>query len=224
MENQEDLFEPSQDKARISAPLLLFMLSGMGLTVAFILFSFSDQLANTSNISPTTGAAMRDTVIVTMVPLVDPRVGSVNGAKQAKVGQLAPNFTLQSLDGTDISLSDYIGRPVLINFWATWCAPCRREMPELVKAYNEHENEGFVILAVDLAHQDDIDAVQAFVEEFEMTFPVLLDETGEVSDELYNLIGLPMSVFINREGRIVHIYVGLMLPDQIDEFVNEILE
>jgi len=223
MEYQEDSFEPSQDKARISVPLLLFALSGMGLTVAFILFSFSGQLAIARNIALTV-TTDRNTSIVTMVPLVDPRVGSVNGAKQAEVGQLAPNFTLQSLGGTDISLSDYIGRPVLINFWATWCAPCRREMPELVQAYNEHENEGFVILAVDLAHQDDIDAVEAFVEEFEMTFPVLLDETGEVSDELYNLIGLPMSVFINREGHIVRIYVGLMLPDQIDEFVNEILE
>jgi hypothetical protein len=81
-----------------------------------------------------------------------------------------------------------------------------------------------VVLAVDLTDQDSIDDVRAFVEEFDMTFPVLLDETGAVYNELYRLLGLPMSVFVDREGRIERIYIGLMTADQIDTFVSEILE
>lgn len=140
------------------------------------------------------------------------------------VGQPAPNFTLRTLTGDEVSLSDFRGQPVLINFWTTWCGPCRIEMPELVRIYNARRDEGLVILAVDLTYQDSIEDVEAFVEEFEMNFPVLLDETGTVSDELYHLLGLPMSVFVNREGIITRIHIGIMTAEQVDEFVNEIME
>jgi len=81
-----------------------------------------------------------------------------------------------------------------------------------------------VILAVDLTHQDSIEDVEAFVEEFSMNFPVLLDETGTVSDELYHLFGLPMSVFVDREGIVTRTHIGIMTADQVDEFVDEIME
>jgi hypothetical protein len=97
-------------------------------------------------------------------------------------------------------------------------------MPELVRVYQAHEDAGFVVLAVDLADQDSLDDVRVFVEEFDMTFPVLLDETGAVYNELYRLLGLPMSVFVDRDGVITRIHIGLMTTDQIDTFVSEILE
>ena len=138
-------------------------------------------------------------------------------------GNPAPDFTLKTLDGGQITLSEYRGRPVLINFWATWCPPCRIEMPELVRTYEEHKDTGFTILAINLTFQDALQEIAAFVEEFKMTFPVLLDETGEVTTQKYRLLGLPMSVFVDRDGAIRRIQIGVMTADQIREFTAEIL-
>ena len=143
--------------------------------------------------------------------------------ERADVGYLAPEFTLNTLAGEAVSLSDFRGNPVLINFWATWCGPCRIETPELLRVYDAHKAEGFVILSIDLAHQDSVDDVRAFVEEFNMDFPVLVDETGEVSTDLYRLLGLPVSVFVDRDGVIVRIHIGVMTGEQVDAFVGEIL-
>ena len=230
MEQQKDLSERKQNPGRFPWPLVFIALAGLGLSAVFILFSFSDQLSNTDDAVTSAGnltgpiTVSGDTSAFTTDPLPDPRTGSVTGDGRAAVGRPAPDFTLPTLEGDAVSLSDYRGRPVLMNFWATWCAPCRLEMPELVRAYNTHQAEGFVVLAVDLTDQDSIDDVRAFVEEFDMTFPVLLDETGAVYNELYRLLGLPMSVFVDREGRIERIYIGLMTADQIDTFVSEFLE
>jgi peroxiredoxin len=162
------------------------------------------------------------TTAFTTLPLTDPRAGDAQGQGYVQVGLPAPDFTLGTLDGGEVSLSDFRGQGVLINFWATWCGPCRIEMPEIVRAYEAHSDTGFTVLAVNLTDQDALEDVQAFVEEFGMTFPVLLDSNGEIS-RLYGLLGLPMSVFVDREGRIARIYIGLMSGEQIDEFVGEIL-
>lgn len=138
-------------------------------------------------------------------------------------GKLAPDFTLRNLAGAPVKLADLRGRPVLINFWASWCGPCRLEMPDLVRTYAAHKAEGFVILAVNPTVEDTLPDVKAFVKEFNMTFPVLLDETGEVTNQLYRLRGLPTSVFVNRAGRITRIHLGAMTNQQITEFVGEIL-
>lgn len=138
-------------------------------------------------------------------------------------GKLAPDFTLRNLAGEPVKLSDLHGRPVLINFWASWCGPCRLEMPDLVRAYEAHKAEGLVILAVNPTVEDTLSDVKAFVKEFNMTFPVLLDETGEVTNQVYRLRGLPTSVFVNRTGRITRIHLGAMTNQQITKFVGEIL-
>ena len=140
-----------------------------------------------------------------------------------EIGQPPPEFTLMSLDGNEVSLADYRGQPVLINFWASWCPPCRLEMPDLVKAYEAHQDKGFVVLAIDLTFQDSIADVETFVEEFGMTFPVLLDQDGVVTNEQYRLLGLPMSVFVNREGIVTRLHIGAMTGEQVDEFVAEIM-
>jgi peroxiredoxin len=139
-------------------------------------------------------------------------------------GAPAPDFTLKLLGGETVTLSQFRGQPVLINFWASWCPPCRLEMPDLVRAYEAHKAEGFVILGVNLTFQDSLPDIQAFVDEFGMTFPVLLDEDGKVTESLYRLRGLPLSVFINREGVIARVHIGALTASQIDEYVGEILK
>ncbi|MGH2536128.1 MAG: TlpA disulfide reductase family protein, partial [Candidatus Promineifilaceae bacterium] len=121
-------------------------------------------------------------------------------------------------------LTAYQGRPLLINFWASWCPPCRLEMPDLVRAYEAHKDEGFVILGINLTFQDSLPDVEVFVEEFQMTFPILLDMTGDVTTRQYQLLGLPMSVFVNRAGVVTRVHIGGMTGGQIGEFVGEILE
>jgi thiol-disulfide isomerase/thioredoxin len=146
-----------------------------------------------------------------------------SGLAEPVPGAPAPDFTLKTLDGSQLSLSQFRGQPVLINIWASWCPPCRLEMPELVRAYEAHQSEGFIILAIDLTFQDAIPDVEAFVDEFNMTFPVLLDETGEVTMGLYRLRGLPTSVFVGRDGRIKRVHIGAMTGEQIEAFVAEIM-
>lgn len=169
----------------------------------------------------TTQAGTPSGLFATLPPNSVPAYASGDAAPL--VGRLAPDFTLPTLDGGEITLSDLRGSPVLINFWASWCPPCRLEMPELVRIYEAHKDEDFVILGVDLTFQDAIADVEAFVEEFNMTFPVLLDKTGEVG-RAYRLLGIPMSVFVDRQGIIRRIHIGLMTGDQLEEFTAEILE
>jgi peroxiredoxin len=140
------------------------------------------------------------------------------------VGQRAPDFTLKTLDGGMVTLSDLQGKPVLLNFWASWCPPCRAEMPDLVRVYEVRKADNLVVLAINLTYQDTIPDAQAFVKEFKMPFPVLLDATGSVARDQYGLRGLPMSFFVDRHGVIVRRQIGAMTGPQINVFVQEMLQ
>lgn len=115
-----------------------------------------------------------------------------------EVGYLAPDFALRDLEGRVVRLSDFHGRAVLLNFWATWCPPCRREMPSMEQAYREYRGRGLEILAVSI-DTGGADAVQAFVQELNLTFPALLDPDMAVL-RTYRLGGIPGSFLIDRRG------------------------
>lgn len=127
-------------------------------------------------------------------------------------GNRARDFTLASLDGGEVSLSDYRGDVVLVNFWATWCAPCRAEIPAFEAAYRAHKDNGFVVLGVNV--QESSQMIEPFVEEFAMTYPVLLDEQSRVMEE-YRGLGLPMSILVDRDGVIQVRHVGILTADQL---------
>lgn len=123
----------------------------------------------------------------------------------AEPGAAAPDFLLQALDGGEIRLSDYRGRPVVLNFWATWCRPCRQEMPQLVKAYDRYRGDALLVIGVNL--QEGSAVLDTFVRDFGIQYPIALDRTGDVGDR-YRLLGLPTSVFIGRDGVIRSVFNG----------------
>ena len=124
-----------------------------------------------------------------------------------QAGFAAPNFTLKTPDGTSYTLADLRGQAVLVNLWATWCPPCRAEMPAIERMYEEYKDQGFVVLAVNMTYQDDPFAVAPFTAEYGLTFPILLEETGDVA-AAYQLRSLPTSLFIGRDGIIQEVIVG----------------
>jgi cytochrome c biogenesis protein CcmG, thiol:disulfide interchange protein DsbE len=122
-------------------------------------------------------------------------------------GFLAPDFTLETLDGERVTLSDLRGKVVLLNFWATWCPPCRAEMPAFQETYIEYEDEDFVILAVNATTQDSLEDITAFIAEYGLSFPIVLDIEGE-ANRLYQVQSLPTSFFIDEEGIISEVVIG----------------
>jgi cytochrome c biogenesis protein CcmG, thiol:disulfide interchange protein DsbE len=124
-----------------------------------------------------------------------------------QAGFSAPDFTLHTPSGESYTLSELRGQAVLVNLWATWCPPCRAEMPTIEKLYQEYKNRGFIVLAVDMTYQDDPFAIGPFTQEHNLTFPILLDETGEVASA-FQLRSLPSSYFINRAGTITEVVIG----------------
>jgi len=114
-------------------------------------------------------------------------------------GHLAPDFTLETLDGRTVRLSELRGKKVvLINFWATWCPPCRLEMPTMQQIYSEYKDRGFEILAVNI-ESDAKQEITDFVRELRLSFPVLLDPDMKITRK-FHVIGLPVSVLIDRQG------------------------
>ncbi len=141
-----------------------------------------------------------------------------------QVGFMAPDFTLNTLQGYPITLSGLRGQAVLINLWATWCPPCRAEMPVIESLYREYREAGLVVLGINVTYQDDPFAIPPFVEEYDLTFPILLDETGLVSNA-YQLRSLPSSYFIGRDGIIAEVVIGgpmseALLRTRLEQILN----
>jgi len=124
---------------------------------------------------------------------------------------LAPGFSLTTLSGDEIILSDLLGYPVIINFWASWCPPCRAEMPAFQQVYEEYQDRGLILAAVNATNQDSISDAIDFAATNHLTFPILLDISGSVSRK-YNLHSLPTTIFVDREGVIQKIIVGGPIP------------
>jgi len=135
-------------------------------------------------------------------------IGSpVSSSPSPREGFYAPDFTLDTLIGEQVQLSSLRGKIVVINFWTTWCPPCRAETPALETSYEAYKDSDVVVLGVNLTDQDSLKEVESFVQEFGLTYPILLDRDGAVG-LLYQLNGLPTTFFINRQGVIRTVVVG----------------
>ena len=122
-----------------------------------------------------------------------------------------------------VSLHEQQGKVVLINFWATWCAPCREEMPALQAAYEKLADQGLVVLGVNWTQVDYLPDVEAFVEALGLTFPILLDPDGTVSEDLYQVLGLPTSVLIGRDGTIRSVRIGILDLQELEGTLQALL-
>jgi cytochrome c biogenesis protein CcmG/thiol:disulfide interchange protein DsbE len=138
-------------------------------------------------------------------------------------GFIAPDFSLVNMEGQEIRLSDFRGHPVMVNFWASWCPPCKTEMPSFQKIYTEYEAQGFVILAINA--QESRATALAFAQSRSITFPILLDEDGTVS-RLYLANSLPTTLFIGKDGYIREVIYGgpiseALLRIQVEKLLEE---
>ncbi|RLQ96168.1 peroxiredoxin family protein [Falsibacillus albus] len=152
----------------------------------------------------------------------DAKVYAANGAAFTddnlpglKSGTIAPDFTLKSLNGKNKSLSQFKGKKVILNFWATWCSPCKMEMPELEKFYQKLP-ENTVILAINIDSTGD---VESFSKKYGITFPILLDKNNAVNEK-YGVLTIPMSYLIDGKGVIQKKHIGIMTYEDFQKFAK----
>jgi cytochrome c biogenesis protein CcmG, thiol:disulfide interchange protein DsbE len=141
---------------------------------------------------------------------------------QAHVGAMAPDFASETLNGATVRLSQYRGKPVLLNFWATWCAPCQDEMPLIQRSSDIYHAQGLVVLAVDY-QQTDTSSMQAFLRNVDVHFPAVFDPAGQIAAEYGVTLGLPVSIFIGRSGKVDFIQVGQMSNAVLQQHLQSIL-
>ena len=139
-------------------------------------------------------------------------------ASSGMEGQPAPDFALKSASGENMRLSEYRGDVVMINFWATWCGPCRQEMPLLDELYTRYQRVGFNLLGVNI--DDDSAGAMKMIQELGVNFPVLFDSRKEVS-KLYEVEAMPTTVLLDREGRVRHVHHGYK-PGYEEKYLEEI--
>jgi cytochrome c biogenesis protein CcmG, thiol:disulfide interchange protein DsbE len=134
----------------------------------------------------------------------------------AELNAAAPDFTLKDLSGRNISLSDYKGKVVLLEFWATWCPPCKASVPALIELKKKYEQKGFIVVGLSIDTDSDAsEKVRQFSDLYNINYPVLL--ANDATSKIYNVISIPTSFLIGKDGKIVDIYKGYS-----EEFHNEL--
>lgn len=139
------------------------------------------------------------------------------------LGETAPDFELETLEGEKVKLSDYRGKKVILNFWATWCPPCRAEMPHMQKYYEQQaEKDNVEVLAVNLTTKDHgMEKITSFVSEYKLSFPILLDSEGAMGS-VYQAVTIPTSYILDSEGRVQSKFVGPMDLATIEDLIGKI--
>jgi peroxiredoxin len=203
--------EDSPKKANGRSPLLLVG-GAVLLGLALVLLLFGNEWF---------GAGGPETAVLPQLPAPDgsARVAELpaGNGRFLEVGDTAYNFYLSDLEGNIVDLESFRGRPVIINFWATWCPPCRVEMPALQTAYETHQDDGLVILAVNSGESYHL--VSDFFTEFGLTFTPLLDLEGKITN-LYRVFNFPSTYFVDGDGVITAVHRGALTEAQIETYLN----
>jgi cytochrome c biogenesis protein CcmG/thiol:disulfide interchange protein DsbE len=143
-------------------------------------------------------------------------------AVPVEVNYSAPALSLTDIHGQLVSLADLRGQVILVNLWATWCPPCKKEMPELESFYNKHKDDGFTIVAVNDGDPR-ADVVQ-FVKDYRLTFPIWLDPAYIATERAFKTLNLPSSYVINREGKVVLSWLGGINRKNLEKYVTPVIE
>ncbi len=146
---------------------------------------------------------------------------STEAAAAASPREPAPDFTLKDIEDRDVRLSDYEGKVVLLNFWATWCGPCKIEMPWFVEFQQKYKDRGFSVIAVSM-DEEGWDVVRPFLEDLKPNFPVVIGN-DEMGDEFGGVVALPTTFIIDKEGKIASSHQGLVSKGDYEEEIEELL-
>ena len=184
------------------------------ITAVLVLAGFI--LAACGEATPTGTGLVAPSGQITPANTIAPDINTPNDAprppsEQIRIGNVAPDFSLNTPDDRTIKLSQFRGKPVLINFWATWCVPCTTELPLLAQTYQANQDK-LVILGVNM--KEDAGTVEARVKSVGITYPVVLDNTSDVTNR-YQVRGFPTSLFVDKNGVIQRITVGPLTEDTI---------
>lgn len=166
---------------------------------------------------------VRRVIFIALIALIGVALYQViqgGNQKQPQIGDEAPDFTLTTLDGKEASLSQLRGKAVMLNFWGSWCEPCRTEMPAMQEVYEKYKDQGFEIVAVNIGETDV--AAASFAKQLGLTFPIWMDRDRDIVD-LYHIGPIPSSFFIDAQGKIVRKVNGQLDTSQLELYINPIL-
>jgi peroxiredoxin len=156
-------------------------------------------------------------------PRADTPVATKGSAScPAAQGQAKLDFTVKDMDGRSVKLADYKGKVILLNFWATWCGPCKLEIPEFVQLYSEYKDKGFVILGMLTEDSPTHDELRAFVSEHKMNYPIMYSQ-DEIDEAFGPIYGIPTSFFIGRDGSICLKHMGPGTKLEFEEALKSLL-
>jgi peroxiredoxin len=195
--------------SRIAAYILVGFVVGIAFALALFLGFPSAESETSIGVSSTAAPESNET----------PEIGTVVSKIAPEIGAQAPDFALRDLEGNEVRLSDYRGRTVLLTFWATWCGPCRLEMPTFEGRYQELKDDGFTVLG--LNYDEPVEDVSAFRDELGLSFPLLLDPGGSVQ-RLYRIRGYPTSIFVDAQGVVRVVHIGLITEGQLHDYLVEL--
>jgi peroxiredoxin len=200
---------PLMDRPVIRAGLAVVLLAVLAAVFLAIRAGRDDGGDDAQIIAPPTGQA-------SAAP-DDGDTGPIDGSGPV-VGQPAPTFALRNADGEIVKLTDLRGKVVWINFWATWCRPCKQELPDIQKLYGEKRGQGLEVLTIN--YQDPREDAIAYFRDNNLEIPMLLDPNGSVYDQ-YRLQGLPDSFFVDRDGNVAALHYGYMTEEKMRQRLEQ---